>query len=217
MLAVILRRDKGSARHERAQRWRFDLAETDLSGANLSREVSYEGNTREEVMAIIPSIYGADLRGVELTASNLSRANLTATNLSGASLSRANLNGASLGYADLSNASLNNANLSGANLCYAILIGTHFNGADLRGADLRETKFARARAWRDLTADWIDDDVWVLTSAGHPLANTHADAKTRLPIGMPRPAHWPPEKLVTEEKGDTNATPPNHELGGLDQ
>jgi uncharacterized protein YjbI with pentapeptide repeats len=117
----------------------------------------------------LPSLKGADLRGLILTNANLhaidlsgavlrkadlSGANLTGANLKGANLSGANLSGASLSGADLSEADLSEAILSGTNLVgqnlseaklhRAFLRGADLTGADLRGVDLQGVSLVEA-------------------------------------------------------------------------
>jgi len=65
---------------------------------------------------------------------DLRGANLSHSNLSGVDLSKMDLGGADLSYADLSNAKLNQVNLTNANLTYA----------NLSGADLQSSSFSHA-------------------------------------------------------------------------
>ena len=88
--------------------------------------------------------YGRDLRGANLSSTNLSRAYL-----SGADLSDADLNGTDLRCADLSGTDLRGADLHGTDLRCADLIGANFIGADLSraylsGADLCGTYLSGA-------------------------------------------------------------------------
>ena len=62
------------------------------------------------------------------------RPNLRGADLSGTNLGWADLNGAYLRRADLSGADLSGTNLSGADLHGAYLSGTNLHGADLHGA-----------------------------------------------------------------------------------
>jgi hypothetical protein len=77
------------------------------------------------------------------------------------------------GASDLIEAHLEGAILGGAHLGGAILFEAHLEGADLRGAHLGGADLR----WADLSnAD---------------LNEAHGDAKTHLPDGVARPAHWP--------------------------
>ncbi len=84
-----------------------------------------------------------DLRGANLSGSDLSDASL-----SGANLSEARLKGANLTGANLSTAYLRNADLSGANLTGAFLDKANLNGANLTGANLTGAKLSKA-TWTD--------------------------------------------------------------------
>ena len=95
------------------------------------------------------NLRGADLRGANLIAANLSEANLRGADLRGAdlseaNLSEANLSGANLRGADLSEANLRGTDLRGANLSEANLRWANLRGADLRGADLSEANLSEA-------------------------------------------------------------------------
>ncbi|OIV35770.1 oxetanocin A resistance protein [Mangrovactinospora gilvigrisea] len=80
---------------------------------------------------------------------------------------------------DLRKAALRGADLRGAYLIAADLTGADLRGADLLGADLRDTRLADA----DLTG--------ALYLTPPQLAAASGGAGTRLPAGLPRPAHWP--------------------------
>jgi hypothetical protein len=85
--------------------------------------------------------------------------------------------------ADLMGAALRGVDLHGASLRGAYLIGADLRGADLRrsdllGADLRAADLRGA----DLTG--------ALFVTGPQLTAATGDAGTRLPAGLPRPAHW---------------------------
>jgi hypothetical protein len=88
----------------------------------------------------------------------------------GADLAGAALRGAALAGADLRGALLIGADLRSADLRTADVLGADLRGADLGGADLREALF--------LTRPQ-------LTAA-------RGDARTRIPAGFDRPAHWDP-------------------------
>jgi uncharacterized protein YjbI with pentapeptide repeats len=82
------------------------------------------------------NLSGADLSGANLRGANLSKSFLGETNLSAANLSGANLSGADLFEANLSSANLHQTKLSKANVNAADLRGVRLNEADLRDADL---------------------------------------------------------------------------------
>ncbi|WP_414709435.1 pentapeptide repeat-containing protein [Pseudonocardia sp.] len=86
----------------------------------------------------------------------------------GAQLLGARLRGADLRRASFRGALLVGADLRGADLREADLLGADLRGADLAGADLRDALFL----------------------TGPQLTAARGDAATRLPVGLPRPAHW---------------------------
>jgi uncharacterized protein YjbI with pentapeptide repeats len=77
---------------------------------------------------------GADLRGLNLSNTDLQGADLTGANLREVNLSFANLAGAFLNEADLSSANLESANLAGAFLIKAYLIKANLRFANLSAA-----------------------------------------------------------------------------------
>jgi uncharacterized protein YjbI with pentapeptide repeats len=86
--------------------------------------------------------------------------------------------------ADLAGADLTGASLAGASLRGACLIGASLRAADLRladvtGADLRGADLGGARL----------AEVLFLTQS--QLDAARGDARTTLPAGLSRPAHWP--------------------------
>jgi len=83
------------------------------------------------------NLYGAYLRGADLSSANLRGTNLYGAYLRGANLSSADLRGANLRGTNLSSADLRGANLYGADLRGANLSSADLRGANLRGADLR--------------------------------------------------------------------------------
>ena len=97
----------------------------DLSGANL-RGV----NLSETDLSCV------DLSQANLSEANLSKCDLSDTDFTGANLSRANLIAADLQSAYFNGAILTAADLSQANLKYADLTGANLNQANLRNADL---------------------------------------------------------------------------------
>lgn len=80
------------------------------------------------------NLFGADLRGTDLSCVNLSGADLSGVNLSGADLRGSNLYNANLSRADLRGADLSDANLSDANLRDAKLSDANLRDANLIGA-----------------------------------------------------------------------------------
>lgn len=87
----------------------------------------------------IVSLYGADLRGANLSGAFLLVADLSFADLREANLSQANLLGATLSKANLSGADLSEASMVGVDLHDANLSGANLHGADLMGADLKGT------------------------------------------------------------------------------
>ncbi len=101
------------------------------------------------------NLFGANLRGANLSDADLRCANLFGANLRGANLSDADLRCANLSNADLFGANLRGANLSDANL----------RNADLRCADLRNADLCRA----DLCEASIDQMMWNIYTVFYPL------------------------------------------------
>ena len=127
------------------------------------------------------------------------RLNLNTTDLRGAVLSEAHLEGADLRWAHLERAELFVAHLEGADLRWAhferaALGRAHFKGALLRGAHfkrafLRGAHFKRAVLFE---AHLEGADLSEAHLEGDYLSTAFGDARTDLPKGVPRPAHWPP-------------------------
>lgn len=93
------------------------------------------------------NLSGADLRNANLSESdltyvNLSNADLWNTNLSYSELKCSDLWNTNLSESDLNNADLSYTNLRGANLSY-----TNLSYTDLRGADLRYANLNNANLW----------------------------------------------------------------------
>jgi len=86
---------------------------------------------------------GADLRGADLTETNLNNADLRGANLVGADLSGADLVGSNLSGADL----------SGADLCFADLTGADLSEANLHRANLREADLTGTHSHNTLWAE----------------------------------------------------------------
>jgi hypothetical protein len=170
VLTVIKRRSKRRQAREVINAWYLDLSGAVLKRADLF-EVRLGGiNLRaadlEGANLRDAILGGADLRGARLRDAILDGADLGSTDLNGANLNSAHLNSAHLRGADLSGARLREADLFNADLIHANL-----TGADLRGADLRYAEGLSAVQ----------------------LETAHGDGATRLPEGVARPAHWPPE------------------------
>jgi uncharacterized protein YjbI with pentapeptide repeats len=126
---------------------------------------------------------GADFRG-HLERAWLAEAHLERANLNRAHLERAYLVAAHLERAFLSEIHLEDAVLLGAHLQDALLDGAHLertflNAAHLERADLRGAHLEGAH----LTGAFLE---------GTSLDEAIGDAKTQLPMRVPRPAHWPP-------------------------
>jgi hypothetical protein len=124
--------------------------------------------TRDERM--IFDFRGAILRGADLGFAFLDGASFWRAHLEGAHLMHASLQGANFSYAYLQGANLWGADLEGAHLAEVHLEGADLAEVHLEGADLREAHL---------------DGVKYLDEA-------YGDARTRLPDGVARPAHWPP-------------------------
>lgn len=162
-----------------------------LAVLNRRPEASRE---REEIEGWCLDLRATDLRGANLIMAKLSRAILSRADLSEANLTGADLSGAYLTGVDLSGVHLMGTNVSGAILTGADLSGVvvatfgganfsraYLSGANLRGADFR----------------------WAFRLSEEQLVQADGDARTRLPLGMTRPAHWPPEE--PEADGETDA------------
>jgi hypothetical protein len=80
----------------------------------------------------------SDLRGSNLSGSNLSCSDLSGSNLSGSNLSCSDLSGSNLSGSNLSGSDLRGSNLSGSNLSGSNLSGSNLSGSNLRAfkADL---------------------------------------------------------------------------------
>jgi pentapeptide repeat protein len=112
------------------------------------------------------------------------RQRVNAELLKASELARAGEPGPDRRGADLIGASLTGANLRGANLRGAYLIGADLRRADLTradltGADLRGANLAGARVRQALFLTQAQLDAAV------------GDARTTIPDGRVRPAHWP--------------------------
>ncbi|MDS9667167.1 pentapeptide repeat-containing protein [Flavonifractor plautii] len=109
-----------------------------LFGANL------RGANLSDADLRCANLFGANLRGANLSDADLRCANLSDADLRCANLRNADLRGANLSDADLRCANLSNADLFGANLRGANLSDANLRNADLRNADLRNADLCRA-------------------------------------------------------------------------
>ena len=125
-----------------------------LFGANL------RGANLSDADLRCANLFGANLRGANLSDADLRCANLRDADLRGANLSDADLRGANLSDADLRCANLSDADLRCANLRDADLRGANLSDADLRNADL-------CRA--DLCEASIDQMMWNIYTVFYPL------------------------------------------------
>ena len=111
---------------------------------------------------------GRDLAGRDLAGGDLAGRDLSGRDLAGRYLAGRDLAGRDLSRADLSTASLIGAELRGAGLQVADLLAADLRGAVLDGADLSGALY--------LTRSQV--------------GSARGSATTRLPDGLPRPAHW---------------------------
>jgi len=125
------------------ERFRPDLIQADLRGANLE-DLDLRGADLVEANLSGANLSRADLSGATLVEADLSRADLTEANLSGATLHGANLTWAELHGANLSNAQLVGANLSEASLRMANLREALLRMVNLTGANLSEANLSEA-------------------------------------------------------------------------
>ncbi|OUS38518.1 hypothetical protein A9R01_03210 ['Osedax' symbiont bacterium Rs2_46_30_T18] len=107
----------------------------DLSGINLSVDDGDDG----------VSLHMAELSGVDLSRSNMSKVYALAADFSGASLVLANLSKASLPGANFSGANLNSSDLTGTRFFRTDLSGALLWRANLEDADLMESNLTGAR------------------------------------------------------------------------
>jgi uncharacterized protein YjbI with pentapeptide repeats len=208
---VLKAADLNGAHLEGAQ-----LIEAHLEGANLSdahlelanlREAHLEGAQLIEAHLEGASLGSAHLGGANLAAAHLEAAHLSDAHLEGAFLIEAHLEGAYLGDAHLQGATLNDAHLlaasledahledahlEGASLVLAVLKGAKLSGAHLEGADLSiphlnpsEAECFEEYSGRKAKALWLTDD---------QLLEAFGDGETKLPEGIARPKHWPPQE-----------------------
>lgn len=144
----------------------------------------------------------ADMRGMDLSETNLCCANLQMADLRGADLRKAklwdadllaaDLRGADLREADLwiaamQDADIRNAHLRMAKLWGAVLRDADFSGADLRGADLREANLCCAylqdadlRDANMVNANLWDADLRGANLGGADLSGAKTNAATKI-------------------------------------
>jgi uncharacterized protein YjbI with pentapeptide repeats len=183
VLAVIGHRPDAGRAREQQFGWRVDLRATDLRGAKL-REAHLERALFTNAHLEDAFLFDAHLEGAELWYAHLERAKLVSAHLEGASLFGAHLEGALLLETHLEGATiwgahLEGADLRGAHLERAGISDSHFNGVHLEGAILNGAHLSGANLSEaeGLTQEQIDVAL--------------GDAKTKLPAGLTRPAHWP--------------------------
>jgi hypothetical protein len=188
VLTVIVRRPQTARSHEQEQGRSFDLRGTDLRCAVLNHVhlegaflylVHLESAELKDAHLEGASLYDAHLAGAFLGGAHLERADLRRAHLEDAFLYDAHLEGA-----DLVDAHLEEASLQGADFRGALLIGANLRAALLEGADLRGAHLGGANLFGAQLEGAFLDAAALNEAAG--------DARTSLPHGIPRPAHWPP-------------------------
>ncbi len=158
IMDAIAARDKSRRALEQSAGFALDLRDSDLSGAQMDRDVFLDGRVLF-VSALIDQDLGPDRFRLEFSGAQLARAQLDRANLQNARLNGANLSGASLTNANLSGARLVGANLSGR----VRLIGANLSDAVLVGADLSSASFYYTTlSGTDFGADG-DDKSWSVT------------------------------------------------------
>lgn len=100
----------------------------------LKKGVKAWNKWRQEERDVMPGLYGADLRGMDLTYIHFMRTNLGEANLSGTILRKAFMVGAYLHGALLLEADLEGADMRGCHLSEARLAGAKMAGAVLNKA-----------------------------------------------------------------------------------
>ena len=158
IMDAIAARDKSRRALEQSAGFALDLRDSDLSGAQMDRDVFLDGRVLF-ASALIDQDLGPDRFRLEFSGAQLARAQLDRANLQNARLNGANLSGASLTNANLSGARLVGANLSGR----VRLIGANLSDAVLVGADLSSASFYYTTlSGTDFGADG-DDKSWSVT------------------------------------------------------
>ncbi|MDI2128563.1 pentapeptide repeat-containing protein [Yinghuangia seranimata] len=156
---------------------------TQALGLKPARALSGELRALRDEIAALTDLGPDDLARVDV---NARRAAVGELLLQASALARAthgrgkgkNRRGADLIGRKLAGADLREADLRGALLIAAQLTGADLRGADLLGADLRDADLSGA----DLTGALFLTQPQVSAARG--------DARTRLPQGFDRPAHW---------------------------
>ncbi|MDS9668548.1 pentapeptide repeat-containing protein [Flavonifractor plautii] len=135
-----------------------------LFGANL------RGANLSDADLRCANLFGANLRGANLSDADLRCANLSDADLRCANLRDADLRGANLSDADLRGANLSDADLRCANLSDADLRCANLRDADLRGANLSDADLRNADLCRaDLCEASIDQMMWNIYTVFYPL------------------------------------------------
>jgi uncharacterized protein YjbI with pentapeptide repeats len=136
-------------------------------------KIVLEGKSRNDAIkqAIIDK---KDLRGCNLSGSDLRSSDLRGCNLSGCNLRGCNLSGSDLRSSDLSGSDLRGCNLRGSNLSDSDLSGSDLSGSDLRGSSLRGSDLSgsslrgsdlRGSSLRGSDLQSIRDDLWAVLSS----------------------------------------------------
>ncbi|MEZ5932162.1 MAG: pentapeptide repeat-containing protein [Alphaproteobacteria bacterium] len=163
------------------------LTESDLRGAvavnsNLSRSMVNSAKLSNAVL-VDSNISWSDLRGSVCSEANFCRAMLAGANMRGIILKGAILREAALNGADLREGFLQDAKLHGADLTCTDLRGANLIGANLCGANCSQTRLELARLQSaDLSG--------TINLTREQINNAEGNAKTLLPFGIQRPAHW---------------------------
>ncbi|MBA85823.1 MAG: hypothetical protein CML69_13965 [Rhodobacteraceae bacterium] len=158
-----------------------------------------------------------DYRGyrLDLRDTDLQRADLSELNLNGALLNGSKLNGAKMVGTKLNGTKLWACEFQGSWMSNASLIGadlrtTKFFASSLQDADLRAAVFSFEKIQRPflchsntrwaacLNTDWRELGEPRKITADH-IDQMFADRSSKLPTEIPRPTHWPQEKLVAIE------------------
>jgi len=145
--------DSSGREPERSTRPDVQAAATVVGRRDAERDIRHIDLTGADLTRA--NLTGALLRGTDLTRAILFAADLGTANLTGADLARANLDSANLDSADLTRANLTRANLDIANLTradlgsatltYATLTYATLTGATLMSADLTGATLTGAR------------------------------------------------------------------------
>jgi hypothetical protein len=160
-----------------AQEARRELPATDVAAVlEVIRRRPEAGREREKERKWRLDLSTTDLRGADLHSVHLKRAIFDKAHLEGVNFAEAHLEHVSLREAHLSRGNLSKAHLTGADLWLADLNCTNLVGAHLEDTDL-------TTLWPSHTGDTGLTQMQIGTAYGN--------AKTQLPEGLARPAHWP--------------------------